>query len=444
MSPLCCQDVLPKRQDRSSMRHAPCPYSHHTAGPRGGGCPVWQRELCQSQEPGWHSTPVPLALDSPHKHWHSLLASNSKTKLRQSTCRPTSRPPAHDGRGERSDRHAASSSHRRSGCDAPWPPYTKVSLRAVCGCGDGRAGAIARAMLAAFLSCSAQVRLFLSQCDGIGRNLVATTTTSSSFLSRREFLVRRLHSLTGLIPVGAYMVIHLVTNASILDGPGTYQRAVYQIHSLGVVLPIVEWVFIFFPLLFHAVLGVSFILGGSMNTTRYPFVSNVRYMLQRVTGIIAFAFILWHVFHMHGWFHSEAWTTYIADPLGGHKFRPYSAASSLGAAMTASALIPVLYAIGVLSCVFHLANGLWTMGITWGVWISPAAQRRGTWVCSFFGVALAVVGMTALYGAVTVDQPESVRVEDTMYRARVTSGELMPSEHKRAAVPEASLEAEVH
>ena len=27
-------------------------------------------------------------------------------------------------------------------------------------------------------------------------------------------------------------------------------------------------------------------------------------------------------------------------------------------------IVPVLYTVGVLSCVFHLANGVWTMGIT--------------------------------------------------------------------------------
>ena len=55
-------------------------------------------------------------------------------------------------------------------------------------------------------------------------------------------------------------------------------------------------------------------------------------------------------------------------------------------------VVPFLYAIGVLSCVFHLANGIWTMGITWGVWISPAAQRANV-VCAVFGVGLAAVGM---------------------------------------------------
>src|SRR6185436_13411010 len=105
------------------------------------------------------------------------------------------------------------------------------------------------------------------------------------------------------------------------------------------------------------------------------YVNNVRYTLQRATGMIAFFFILWHVLHMHGWFHAKWWVEGIAEPLGGANFSPFNAASTMGAAMNGF-VVPLLYAIGVLSCVFHLANGIWTMGITWGIWITPAAQRR--------------------------------------------------------------------
>ena len=131
--------------------------------------------------------------------------------------------------------------------------------------------------------------------------------TNPSFLARHEFLIRRLHSLSGLIPVGAYMCIHLLTNASTLDSSATFQRAVYQIHSLGSILPLVEWVFIFIPILFHGIIGVVIIRGGLPNYGSYKYTSNLRYTLQRASGMIAFAFIMWHVFQMHGWFHFEAW-----------------------------------------------------------------------------------------------------------------------------------------
>jgi succinate dehydrogenase / fumarate reductase cytochrome b subunit len=237
-----------------------------------------------------------------------------------------------------------------------------------------------------------------------------------TFLERNEFLLRRLHSLSGLVPVGAYMVIHLLTNASVLDGPATFQRRVYTIHSLGAVLPLVEWTFIFLPLLFHAIYGVLIVRGAAPNSSTYKYTNNVRYTLQRATGMIAFVFIFWHVFHMHGWLHSEWWERGVAQPLYGAIFRPYNAASTAAEAMQLSLIVPILYAIGVLSCVFHLANGIWTFGITWGVWVTPAAQRWANVVCLVFGLGLAAVSMGALGGfAFGVDPKEAREVEDIMY-----------------------------
>jgi len=263
------------------------------------------------------------------------------------------------------------------------------------------------------------------------------STESSTFLERNEFLIRRLHSLAGLIPVGAYMCIHLLTNASVLDSPGRFQTAVYQIHSLGAALPVVEWGFIFLPLLFHGILGVVIIRGGLPNSGAYRYTSNIRYSLQRGSGMVAMVFILWHVFHMHGWFHTAWWLENVAHPFFGAQFSPFNAASSAGAAL-GSSLVAILYAIGMLSCVFHLANGIWTMGITWGVWISPAAQKRASFVCSVFGVGLAVVGMSALWGMKTVDQEAARQVEHKMLEAKLVSGEITEEEAEEKSAPHAA------
>lgn len=256
-----------------------------------------------------------------------------------------------------------------------------------------------------------------------------------SFLTRHEFVIRRLHSLSGLVPVGAYMCIHLLTNASVLDGAGTFQSNVYSIHSLGRALPFVEWTFIFIPILFHAIVGVGIAVGMVPNTSQYAYGSNRRYTWQRWTGMIAFVFIMWHVFHMHGWFHFDAWATHVSEQFGGARFRPYSAASSAGEALQNPVMV-AFYAVGVLACVFHLANGIWSMGITWGVWTTQAAQNRALQVCAVFGVLLAVVSMGALYGMWHTGHgqalEEAVQVEDRMYEHRIEAGQIKPNEHKRA------------
>ncbi|MCG8434184.1 MAG: succinate dehydrogenase [Gammaproteobacteria bacterium] len=231
------------------------------------------------------------------------------------------------------------------------------------------------------------------------------------------------------------MVVHLAVNASVINGPATFQKNVYQIHSLGAVLPAVEWAFIFLPIIFHAVVGVVIVAGGLPNQNQYQYAANWRYSLQRWTGIIAFFFIMWHVLHMHGWFHGDVWLRNVAEPLGGAKFRPYNASSTAGLALQGTVYV-ILYAIGVLACVYHLANGIWTMGITWGVWTSERAQARALKACAMFGLLLAAVGLSSLWGMRKVGQGEAleqaISIEERLYQHKVEIGELQPNDHKRS------------
>jgi succinate dehydrogenase / fumarate reductase cytochrome b subunit len=230
-----------------------------------------------------------------------------------------------------------------------------------------------------------------------------------------------------------------LVNASLLNSAATFQSNVYRIHRLGGLLWVMEWVFIFLPFLFHAVLGLIIIRGGSPNVGNYPYGANVRYTIQRVTAIIALFFISWHVFHMHGWFHFEGWVEKVADPLFGSQFRPFNAASSVALGMR-PIVVPVLYAIGILACVFHLANGIWTMGITWGIWTSPGAQRRANWVCLAAGVVVVVLGAAALLGTQILAHDherlrEALDAEEQMMQAmleheEITEITLEQSEHK--------------
>jgi succinate dehydrogenase / fumarate reductase cytochrome b subunit len=232
------------------------------------------------------------------------------------------------------------------------------------------------------------------------------------------------------------MVVHLTVNASVLNGAATFQNNVLNIHKLGAILPVVEWTFIFLPILFHAIVGVAIVAGGLPNINQYPLSANYRYTLQRATGMIAFAFIMLHVLHMHGWFHNESWLRYVVEPLGGARFRPYNATSTAGLALQ-GLLATALYAIGVLSCVYHLANGVWTMGITWGVWTSPTAQARASKVCTAAGVLLAVVGLSALFGVrsavSTPEKLEAVQAEEArIIETKIQAGDIQPNEHKMA------------
>ena len=232
------------------------------------------------------------------------------------------------------------------------------------------------------------------------------------------------------------MVVHLIVNASVINGAGTFQNNVLNIHKLGALLPLVEWTFIFIPILFHMIFGFVIIAGGMSNPHNYPYAANYRYTLQRATGMIAAVFIAIHVFHMHGWIHNESWLHYVVEPLGGAQFRAYNATSTAGLALQ-NVVMVVIYAIGITSCVYHLANGIWTMGITWGVWTSPRAQRRASYVCGAFGLLLMGVSAAALFGIrAAVDDPAKLREiraqEDLMIQTKIATGDVQENPHKVA------------
>lgn len=235
-------------------------------------------------------------------------------------------------------------------------------------------------------------------------------------LGQYDFLIRRLHSLTGIVPIGGYLAFHLATNAAILDGPEAFQHRVDQLHQLGpTTIFLLEWPFIFLPIIFHAAVGVFIVCRGNRNIANYPYTGNIRYTLQRWTGVLAFAFILWHVFHMHGWLRFEWWEEGIARRFGGAQFKPEDAYTA-ALAIRSSIWVQAFYVIGVLACVYHLANGIWTFGITWGIWTSSNAQRWANIPAIGVGVFLAVVGIAALVGMVTANPPQPpfapARLED--------------------------------
>ncbi len=246
---------------------------------------------------------------------------------------------------------------------------------------------------------------------------MTATDPSPSFFARHQFLIYRLFSLAGLIPVGAFLVVHLLTNASVLAGPGVFQSRVDMIHSLGPLLVPIEWAFIFLPMLFHAVVGFVIIANGLPNVGSYAYVGNVRYTLQRATGMIAFVFIIWHIMQLH----------WMGTPFGGGRFDPHHATSSAAVALR-PLLVSILYAVGILSTVFHFSNGLWTLGITWGLWTSPAAMRRANAVSVAVGLVLGAAGLGALGGMRGVDVDKAKAIETIMNEERESRERMLQGE----------------
>lgn len=100
----------------------------------------------------------------------------------------------------------------------------------------------------------------------------------TEWLSRNHFALRRLHSLTGIVPVGGYLLIHLYTNSKVLEGAEAFDAAVRAIHALpGVHL--LEWFGIFSPLYFHAAYGIYVAAQARHNITNYGYGRNWAFYL---------------------------------------------------------------------------------------------------------------------------------------------------------------------
>ena len=202
-------------------------------------------------------------------------------------------------------------------------------------------------------------------------------------LTRYHFVLRRLHSLTGVLPVGAFLVEHLLTvYAAVL---GHYAEYAGELEHLPW-LRLVEWMFIILPLAFHGAYGLFITTTGQSNVLRYRFSGNIRYTLQRISAVILAVFLVVHLFKFR--------FNFLLP--GGQEF---TAGNAL--AMTIHGLgdgrIVAFYALGVLAAAYHFANGLWTAAITWGVTLGAHAQWRFGWICAAIGVTLGVIGEWGLF-----------------------------------------------
>lgn len=197
-----------------------------------------------------------------------------------------------------------------------------------------------------------------------------------------------------MIPVGGFLVLHLWTNTAALAGPVSYARAVDEIQAIpGLVM--LEIFGIYLPLAFHALYGVKLAFAGRANVNHYPYNRNYLYLMQRVTGVLAFVFIAYHLWE----YRIQKW---IGD-MHPHSFYDVltvrlSTVSSvqLGVLVPAIPHVAILYTLGIFACVFHFANGIVGFVLSWGIVVSRRATRLVSWLAVAVGVALFAMGYSTV------------------------------------------------
>jgi len=203
---------------------------------------------------------------------------------------------------------------------------------------------------------------------------------------RLHFILRRVHSLTGIVPIGAYMLVHIFfENAFILGGGKKFDQLVVGISQIPIpILLTIEILVLWGPILYHALYGFVVMAGADLGTsTHFAYGNSLLYTLQRITGVVAFVFIAWHVYSLRLSFYFR------------HIEIDYALMNSI---LTSPAWF-AFYVIGVLSALFHFCNGIFTFCITWGITVSERSQAlvQRLSLGLFFVLAIGAVAILAAF-----------------------------------------------
>jgi succinate dehydrogenase / fumarate reductase cytochrome b subunit len=196
--------------------------------------------------------------------------------------------------------------------------------------------------------------------------------------SRTSYILDKLQSLSGVIPIGAFLAEHFWSNSYALVSVGKYNQVSEELQQIPWRI-IVETCVLFIPILFHGLYGIYIWWKGKSNALGHPWMANWLYVLQRWTGIIAFIFIGWHLYTER--FLGHGVTSY-AD-VQRNMMNPWYVA---------------FYIVGVTASSFHLGNGLWNFACKWGIAVSANAQRVAGWVGAAVAIAFTVAGVAIVIG----------------------------------------------
>lgn len=176
---------------------------------------------------------------------------------------------------------------------------------------------------------------------------------------------RKLLSLSGVVPLGVFLLLHVWITASIVGSPTVYDRQIGFLHG-GPLLGFLEVVLVLVPLAFHGIYGVIRSLQPREPVHAYD--SDLMRVLQRVSGVVVLVFVIAHVWE----FRVQSWTNGLAPSSYSTKLIEHLSSTQWGG-------IPWIafgYLVGIAASFFHLANGMTSFLTTWGIARTEASQRR--------------------------------------------------------------------
>jgi succinate dehydrogenase / fumarate reductase cytochrome b subunit len=204
----------------------------------------------------------------------------------------------------------------------------------------------------------------------------------------KTFLMRKLHQITGVVPLGAFFFVHMYANSAAMNGANSYNEHVQGIHDIPYLL-FLEIFGIFLPLVFHSVYGIFISAEARVNNINYGYGRNWFYLFQRITGVFLFFFLLFHILNLR--FGVIPGMESYGNPVAGHA----NMAFDIVAREFAHVGILILYVLGVAATAWHLAYGFFLFALDWGLIIGEKAQKYSLYASIGLAAFLFAVGTNA-------------------------------------------------
>jgi succinate dehydrogenase / fumarate reductase cytochrome b subunit len=191
-----------------------------------------------------------------------------------------------------------------------------------------------------------------------------SATSTAAATTRGSFLQARLASFLAIAPLGVWTFVHLWNNLAAFYGATAWEASVTGYSSPFAQL--FTGCLVLVPLVLHTVWGIGRLFTSQPNNTRYRAYANLKYLLQRLAAVGVLLFLGAHL-----------WLAMIHPRLTtGHG----EAFADIAHEMRFNPPTLVVYLLGTLGVTYHLANGLQTAAMGWGVATSKAALKRLEWL----------------------------------------------------------------
>ena len=204
-------------------------------------------------------------------------------------------------------------------------------------------------------------------------NVIKNTTSKiTDFIDSIPYIVfKRIHSLTGIIFIGGFVIFHYINN-SLAKNPKILNKFTKKMHEFPL-LPIIEIFGIYLPLILHIIIGLILLRTSKINYN-LKYETNYSFIVQRTTAYVILFTLLFHLITIR---FNEYLPDFIKKALSIPPKRDYTFQKVN--IWFKSPLKPIgllIYKLFTLSVAYHLSNGLWTSAITWGLAKTYEKQKK--------------------------------------------------------------------